>query len=204
MTSNIGARDIATTTTLGFGDTGSTGLSKDEIESRVMSELKKHFRPEFLNRVDETVVFNALADDELLGIVDLMMRDLRNRMIEQGMSIELSDSARKLLAKVGTDPIYGARPLRRAIQTMIEDKLAEELLANKWKPGEIVLVEVDKKGEKLKFKHTKGEIPEPSYRETLSQETPHEQWFENPSHSRGAEGGLGDSEAPRLHAGSES
>lgn len=206
MTSNIGARDIATTTTLGFGDTGNEGLSSDEIESRVMSELKKHFRPEFLNRVDETVVFNALSDDELLSIVDLMMRDLRNRMIEQGMSIELADSARKLLAKVGTDPIYGARPLRRAIQTMIEDKLAEELLANKWKPGEIVLVEADKKGEKLKFKHTKGEIPEPVYRETLNQEAQHEQWFSNPADNRGSGAGtsLGDSKAPRLRAGSES
>lgn len=204
MTSNIGARDIAQTTTLGFGDTSAAGLSNDEIKSRVMSELKKHFRPEFLNRVDETVVFNALTENELLDIVDLMMQDLRNRMIEQGMSIDLSESARKLLAKEGTNAIYGARPLRRAIQTMIEDPLAEELLANKWKPGEIALVQTNKKGDKLTFKHTKGEIPEPKYRETMSQETVHDTWFENPQASFHTGLEAGDSEPPRLHAGSDS
>lgn len=206
MTSNIGARDIAKTTTLGFGDTSTSGLSNDEIKSRVMSELKKHFRPEFLNRVDETVVFNALSDEDLLQIVDLMMNDLRNRMIEQGMSIDLSDSAKKLLAKEGADTIYGARPLRRAIQTMIEDPLAEELLANKWKPGEIALVETNKKGDKLAFKHTKGEIPAPMFRETMSQETSHETWFENPVQGHGGNGSSSTkgSGSPRLKAGSES
>lgn len=181
MTSNIGARDIAQTTTFGFGDTAQSGLSNDEIKSRVMSELKKHFRPEFLNRVDETVVFSALAEDELLQIVDLMMEDLRNRMIEQGMSIELTNEVRALLAHEGTDTVYGARPLRRAIQTLIEDPLAEELLANKWKPGEIAQVQTNKKGDKITFKHTKGKIPEPKFRETMSQEITHEKWFDAPA-----------------------
>ena len=162
MTSNIGAREIATTTTMGFSAAGSNGLSDKEINSRVMSELKKLFRPEFLNRVDEIVVFKSLTTEQLRGIVDLMVIDLRDRMIKNGMSIELTDAARDLIAKEGTDPIYGARPLRRAIQTMIEDQLAEELLQAKWKPGDVILVDSD--GEKLTFTRTEGTIPQLSKR----------------------------------------
>jgi ATP-dependent Clp protease ATP-binding subunit ClpC len=173
MTSNIGARDIAQTTTLGFaGD--SNGLSDKEIHSRVMGELKKLFRPEFLNRVDEIVVFKSLTTPQLRGIVDLMVSDLRNRLIANGMSIELTDAARDLVAKRGTDKIYGARPLRRAIQTMIEDPLAEELLEGKWAAGDIV--KVDAAGDELTFTKTQGEIPAPTERVHMDGPQAHESW----------------------------
>lgn len=173
MTSNIGARDIAQTTTLGFaGD--SNGLSDKEINSRVMGELKKLFRPEFLNRVDEIVVFKSLTTPQLRGIVDLMVSDLRNRLIANGMSIELTDAARDLVAKRGTDKIYGARPLRRAIQTMIEDPLAEELLEGKWAAGDIVKVDVS--GDELTFTKTEGEIPAPTERVHMDGPQARESW----------------------------
>jgi ATP-dependent Clp protease ATP-binding subunit ClpC len=160
MTSNIGARDIAQTTSFGF--TGSSnGLSDKEINSRVMGELKKLFRPEFLNRVDEIVVFKSLTSQQLRGIVDLMVAELRNRLITNGMSIELTDAARDYVAKKGTDKIYGARPLRRAIQTLIEDPLSEELLEGKWVAGDIIQVDATGEGEdeKLTFAKGEGEIP---------------------------------------------
>ena len=165
MTSNIGAREIAHTSTLGFSADGGAGLSDKEIQSRVMSELKKLFRPEFLNRVDEIVVFKSLTGEQLRGIVELMVADLRDRLIAQGMSIELTDAARDLVAKQGADPVYGARPLRRAIQTLIEDPLSEELLQGGWSAGDIV--QVDSDGEKLTFTKTRGLIPEPRHRETM-------------------------------------
>ncbi len=166
MTSNIGARDIAQTTTMGFSAQGASGLSDKEITSRVTSELKKHFRPEFLNRVDEIVVFKSLTDEQLRGIVELMVSDLRERLIAQGMSIELTDAARALVAKEGADPIYGARPLRRAIQTLIEDPLSEELLQGRWHSGDII--KVDAAGDSLTFERTTGTIPEPRHRESLA------------------------------------
>jgi ATP-dependent Clp protease ATP-binding subunit ClpC len=157
MTSNVGAREIAQTSPMGFTSAGDRGLSDKEIKSRVEGELKHLFRPEFLNRVDEVVVFKSLTDEQLRDIVDLMVVDLRNRLIAQGMSIELTDAARDLVAREGTDPIYGARPLRRAIQTLIEDPLAEELLVGGWHAGEIILVDVE--DDKLVFSHGTGEIP---------------------------------------------
>ena len=166
MTSNIGARDIAQTTTMGFSAQGAGGLSDKEIESRVMTELKKHFRPEFLNRVDEVVVFKSLTGEQLRDIVELMIADLRDRLVAEGMSIELTDAARDLVAKQGADPVYGARPLRRAIQTLIEDPLSEELLQGLWHKGEII--RVDEKDGALVFEHTAGEIPAPRRRETMT------------------------------------
>ena len=163
MTSNIGARDIAQTTTMGFGGSGS-GLSDKEINSRVMSELKKLFRPEFLNRVDEVVVFKSLTPKQLRGIVDLMVMDLRRRLYTQGMSIELTDAARDLVAERGTDKIYGARPLRRSIQTLIEDELAEEMLRGKWQAGDIIYVDVAEDGEGLTFTKGAGQIAPPEER----------------------------------------
>ena len=163
MTSNIGARDIAQTTTMGFGGSGS-GLSDKEINSRVMSELKKLFRPEFLNRVYEVVVFKSLTSKQLRGIVDLMVMDLRRRPYTQGMSIELTNAARDLVAERGTDKIYGARPLRRSIQTLIEDQLAEEMLSGKWQAGDIIYVDVSEDGESLTFTKGAGQIAPPEER----------------------------------------
>ena len=170
MTSNIGARDIAQTTTMGFSAQGAAGLSDKEITSRVMSELKKHFRPEFLNRVDEVVVFKSLTPEQLRGIVELMVADLRERLIAQGMSIELTDAARGFVSKEGADPVYGARPLRRAIQTLVEDPLSEELLQGLWHRGEII--RVDEKDGALVFEHATGEIPAPRRREHLMSPDP--------------------------------
>ena len=169
MTSNIGAREIARTNTMGFSSEGSKGLSDKEITSRVMSELKRGFRPEFLNRVDEIVVFKSLSTEQLRGIVDLMVLELRDRLIANGMSIELTEAAKDLIAKDGTDPVYGARPLRRTIQSMIEDPLSEELLSGQWTAGDIVAVDVDAEGKKLVFTKTTGIIPEPRKKETMAQ-----------------------------------
>jgi ATP-dependent Clp protease ATP-binding subunit ClpC len=161
MTSNIGAREIAQTSPMGFTSQGDDGLSDKEIRSRVEGELKKLFRPEFLNRVDEIVVFKSLTSEQLRQIVELMVSDLRRRLVAQGMSIELSDEARDFVAKKGTDKIYGARPLRRAIQTLIEDPLAEELLQGAYGPGTVIGVDVEEQdGEKkLVFSKREGEIP---------------------------------------------
>lgn len=169
MTSNIGAREIARTDIMGFSSEGSKGLSDKEITSRVMSELKRGFRPEFLNRVDEIVVFKSLSTEQLRGIVDLMVLELRDRLIANGMSIELTEAAKDLIAKDGTDPVYGARPLRRTIQSMIEDPLSEELLSGQWAAGDIVAVDVDAEGKKLVFTKTTGVIPEPRKKETMAQ-----------------------------------
>ncbi len=165
MTSNVGAREIAKPGAMGFGST-SGQLSDDEIKSRAMGELKKLFRPEFINRVDEIVVFKSLTSEQIRGIVDLLVINLRNRLIGQGMSIELTDAAKDLLAKEGTDPIYGARPLRRAIQTHVEDPLAEQLLSGGWSAGDIVQVDVGEDG-KLAFTKTAGAIPERTEREHM-------------------------------------
>jgi ATP-dependent Clp protease ATP-binding subunit ClpC len=156
MTSNVGARDIAQTGTIGFGAGGAGGLSDREIKQRVTGELKKLFRPEFLNRIDEVVVFKSLTPEQLRRIVDLMVGELRGRLIGQGMSIELTDAARDLVAKEGTDPVYGARPLRRAIQTLVEDPLAEQMLEGEWSTGDII--EVDAVDGKLTFGKGAGHI----------------------------------------------
>ena len=170
MTSNVGAREIAKPNAMGFGsDVGH--LSDVEIRSRAMSELKKLFRPEFLNRVDEIVVFKSLTSEQIRGIVDLMVSELRNRLIAEGMSIELTDAAKDLVAREGTDPIYGARPLRRALQTLIEDPLSEQLLQATWKTGDIVLA--DAEDGKIIFRKGEGEIPAPTKREHM--ELPHAQ-----------------------------
>ena len=171
MTSNVGARDISETQTLGFSTDPSAGLSDKEIRGRVMGELKKLFRPEFLNRVDEIIVFKSLSDDELVQIVRLMVADLRERMVAMGMSINLTDAACALIAKNGTDRVFGARPLRREIQSKLEDPLSEQILEGKWSAGSIVDVDVDETGEKLVFVAGQGEIPAPRKRDSIARET---------------------------------
>lgn len=177
MTSNIGAREIAQTAPMGFSSQGNGGLSDKEIRSRVEGELKRLFRPEFLNRVDEIVVFKSLSAEQLRGIVDIMVGDLRRRLISNGMSIELTDAARDFIAKEGTDPIYGARPLRRAIQTLIEDPLSEELLMGQWASGDIVLVDSD--GSSLSFIKTTGDIPKLEERIHMEAPKARNSWTQN-------------------------
>ena len=168
MTSNVGARDIAATQTLGFSGVGE-GLSDKEINQRVMTELKKMFRPEFLNRIDEIIVFKSLTEEQLIQIVRLMVDDLRERMIAQNMSINLTDAACKVIVKEGTDKAMGARPLRRAIQRLLEDQLSEDILEGKWTSGSIVDVDADAEG-KLVFSAGEGEIPEPRKRDNIASE----------------------------------
>lgn len=168
MTSNVGAREITTTAPLGFSSSGATGLNDDEIKTRVMSEVKRLFRPEFLNRIDEIVVFKSLTEDEIVEIVNLMVADLRDRLIEQNMTINMSDAANRLIAKEGTDLSFGARPLRRAIQRLLEDPISEQILEGKWTSGSVI--DVDVEDEKLVFNQGTGSIPAPRKRDTIAQE----------------------------------
>ena len=159
MTSNVGAREIAQESNVGFGTTGENGLSSGEIRSRAMGELKRLFRPEFLNRIDDIVVFQKLTGEDLKSIAQLLVDDLRQRLIANGMNIELTDAAIDKIVAEGTDLTNGARPLRRAIQRLIEDPLSEELLAGEWGEGDTVLCDVA--DEKFVFSHGTGESPAP-------------------------------------------
>ena len=141
MTSNLGAAQISKNQTLGFslGDEG--GLTYDEMKERVMSELKKVFRPELLNRIDEVIVFHKLEKEEILRVVDLMMKRVREEMAKHGTVVELTDDARELLVEQGYDPAMGARPLRRAIQRLIEDPLADFILGRELTPSSTVVID---------------------------------------------------------------
>ncbi len=140
MTSNVGARLITDKKTLGFSsNTSEENSAKEEYETikkEVLAELKKQFRPEFINRVDEIIVFHKLTMIELEDIVDIMLKQVKERLEDQGMSIQVDKSAKDLIIKKGTDSNFGARPLRRAIQSILEDKLAEEILDGNIKPGD--------------------------------------------------------------------
>jgi ATP-dependent Clp protease ATP-binding subunit ClpC len=141
LTSNLGARDIVKGQTVGFSAQDASALSYDALKERVTGELKKAFRPEFLNRVDEVIVFHDLAPAEIEAIVDLLVSRLRDQLLVQGIGIRLTDAARTELAGKGFDPTLGARPLRRALQRYVEDPLSEQLLAGEWLPGETVVVD---------------------------------------------------------------
>jgi len=140
MTSNIGAGAISKNQTLGFTLGDEQGLSYDDMKSRVMSELKKVFRPELLNRIDEVIVFHKLAKEEIKSIVDLLLKHLREQMATHEVTIELTDEAKDLLVDQGYDPAMGARPLRRAIQRLIEDPLADFVLGRTLEPNSTILV----------------------------------------------------------------
>jgi ATP-dependent Clp protease ATP-binding subunit ClpC len=141
MTSNIGAATISKNQTLGFSVGDDSGLSYEEMKDRIMGELKKVFRPELLNRIDEVIVFHKLTKDEIMVIVDLMMKRLRDQMGQHEAAIELTESAKELLVEKGYDPTMGARPLRRAIQRFIEDPLADFVLGRELGQGSTILVD---------------------------------------------------------------
>jgi ATP-dependent Clp protease ATP-binding subunit ClpC len=148
MTSNIGASEIAKNTSIGFTVADETGMSYGDMKNRIMSDLKKVFRPEFLNRIDEVIVFHKLAKDEVKEIVDLMINRVRVQVAEHELQLELSDESKDLLVEKGWDPSMGARPLRRAIQRYIEDPLADEVLRQgPMVPGSTVVVERDASGD---------------------------------------------------------
>src|SRR3954452_4795825 len=142
MTSNIGASEIARNTPLGFsvGD-DDHGMTYDDMKNRVMGELKKVFRPEFLNRIDEVIVFHKLQKDEIKQIVDLLLRRIRQSLADRDLQLELTEGAEDFLVEKGWDPAMGARPLRRAIQRYIEDPLAGFVLRAELVPGGTVMVE---------------------------------------------------------------
>ena len=141
MTSNIGAGQISKNLSLGFNIGEEQGLSYEDMKGRVMGELKKVFRPELLNRIDEIIVFHKLERDEILQIVDLMMKRLRDQMATHGAAIELTHEAKELLVEEGYDPAMGARPLRRAIQRLIEDPLADFVLGRELGEGSTIVID---------------------------------------------------------------
>jgi ATP-dependent Clp protease ATP-binding subunit ClpC len=150
MTTNLGTRDI-TKGSLGFSAGADTRSDYDRMKNKVTDELKQHFRPEFLNRVDDIIVFPQLTQDEIVAIVDLEIAKLDKRLKDKDMGIELTIEAKNVLAKKGYDPVLGARPLRRTIQREIEDVLSEKILYGELKAGELVLVGSEGEGKGATF-----------------------------------------------------
>jgi ATP-dependent Clp protease ATP-binding subunit ClpC len=151
MTTNLGTRDISKGFSVGFAASGDTETNYARMKAKVQDELKQHFRPEFLNRVDDIIIFPALTEEEIVLIVDLMLVKLDERMHDKDMGLELTRSAKDLLAKRGYDPVMGARPLRRTIQREIEDVLSEKILFGDVRPGQIVLVDIEGEGDEATF-----------------------------------------------------
>jgi ATP-dependent Clp protease ATP-binding subunit ClpC len=142
MTSNIGAPEIARNTPLGFAvSDDETGITYEDMKNRIMGELKKVFRPEFLNRIDDVIVFHKLSRDEIKRIIDLLLLRIRESMAERELQLDLSDPMKELLVEKGWDPSMGARPLRRAIQRYIEDPLADFVLREEPESGSTVMVD---------------------------------------------------------------
>lgn len=142
MTSNIGARMITETKNLGFGSSENAMKDDKEIKNDVMNELKKHFRPEFLNRIDDIIVFQKLSEDDIKLIASKMLEQLTERVKQLGINLVVTEEAIAEIANEGYEPVYGARPLRRAITTKIEHKLSEYLLSGKVKSGDTVVLSV--------------------------------------------------------------
>jgi len=140
MTSNLGSREIQAAE----GD-------ETQVREAVLQELQDHFKPEFLNRIDDIVIFHQLTRDEIVKIIDVQLERLRKMLGDRGIQLVLDDSARELLASEGYDPTYGARPLKRAIQTLIQNPLAVKLLNGEVLPGQIVRVSAE--GDKMIFKN---------------------------------------------------
>ena len=151
MTTNLGTRDISKSLGLGFANSDDDLTNYERMKGKVSDELKTHFRPEFLNRIDDIIVFHQLTKDQIIQIVDLMIANLDERLRAKDMGIELTTAAKQLLAARGYDPLMGARPLRRTIQREIEDSLSERILFGELKAGEIIVVDVEGEGAEAKF-----------------------------------------------------
>ncbi|AXO34184.1 ATP-dependent Clp protease ATP-binding subunit [Micromonospora chalcea] len=143
LTTNLGTRDVAKAVSLGFQASEDSESNYDRMKQKVNDELKQHFRPEFLNRIDDTIVFHQLRQNEILSIVDIMIARIETQLRNKDMGLELTDNAKKYLAVKGFDPVLGARPLRRTIQRDIEDNLSERILFNELTPGQIVVVDCE-------------------------------------------------------------
>jgi ATP-dependent Clp protease ATP-binding subunit ClpC len=157
MTSNLGTADLRKAA-IGFQKT-SEALTYEKMKDKVNEALKQHFRPEFLNRIDEVIVFHELTREEVTQIVDLMIKRVREQLESQGLSLELTPAAKDLLARKGYDPTLGARPLRRAIQRLVEDPMSERILWKEFRAGETVIV--DAEGDEIVFRSIEGIEPPP-------------------------------------------
>ena len=163
MTTNLGTRDISKSLGLGFANSDDDQTNYERMKGKVSDELKTHFRPEFLNRIDDVIVFHQLTKDQIIQIVDLMIKNLDDRLQAKDMGIELTPAAKDLLAARGYDPLLGARPLRRTIQREIEDALSERILFGELKAGEIIVVDAEGEGTDAIFTFkgaTKAEMPD--------------------------------------------
>jgi ATP-dependent Clp protease ATP-binding subunit ClpC len=173
MTTNLGTRDISKSLSLGFINPNDSVGNYERMKAKVQDELKSHFRPEFLNRIDDIIVFHQLTETEIIQIVDLMIANLENRLKTKEMGIELTSAAKGILAKRGYDPLLGARPLRRTIQREIEDALSEKILFGELKSGQIVVIDVEGEegSEVFTFKGlTREKLPDTP--EDLTEESP--------------------------------
>jgi ATP-dependent Clp protease ATP-binding subunit ClpC len=157
MTSNLGTEYVRKGGTLGFLQQKADDEER-ESHDKIEKALKGAFRPEFLNRIDEIIMFSPLSIEEMEQIVDLQMNEVLERLSEHNIAVELTEAARGWLAKEGYDPAFGARPLRRAIQKYVESPMSVELLAGKFNDGATVQVDVDEKANKLIF-NTAQEVP---------------------------------------------
>jgi ATP-dependent Clp protease ATP-binding subunit ClpC len=166
LTTNLGTRDVAKAVSLGFQASEDSDSNYERMKQKVNDELKQHFRPEFLNRIDDTIVFHQLDEGEILQIVDIMIARIETQLRNKDMGLELTDPAKRYLAKKGFDPVLGARPLRRTIQREIEDNLSERILFNELRPGQIVVVDcegdpADIEQSKLVFRGAEKPVPVP-------------------------------------------
>jgi ATP-dependent Clp protease ATP-binding subunit ClpC len=175
MTSNVGARKIKSGTVLGFGSTDDTGSVQERIEGKLMEEVKKTFNPEFLGRVDEILIFNPLGREQVVQIVDILMRQSMERLAERRLRIQLTEAAKTFLIEKGFDPSAGARPLRRTIMKYVEDPLSDEMLRGTFKDGDAVRLDyeagketlsIEKIGTKKKSRTSEAEDGEEAHVET--------------------------------------
>ena len=153
LTTNLGTRDVAKAVSLGFQGSDSQESNYERMKQKVNDELKQQFRPEFLNRIDDTIVFHQLTPDQILRIVDLMVARIETQLRNKDMGLELTTNAKIWLSKKGWDPVMGARPLRRTIQREIEDSLSERILFNELRPGQIVVIDCE--GDPAQFEKAK-------------------------------------------------
>jgi len=163
MTSNLGTADLRKAG-IGFAKSEAS-VTYERMKEKVNDALKQHFRPEFLNRIDEVIVFHELTTVEITAIVDLMIKRVKEQLEGQGLGLELTPNAKLLLAEKGYDPTLGARPLRRAIQQMIEDPLSERILWKEFRVGETIVVDTEPDeengGQKIAFRSVEGFEPPP-------------------------------------------
>ncbi|MEM8899209.1 MAG: ATP-dependent Clp protease ATP-binding subunit [Bacteroidota bacterium] len=160
MTSNVGVRELKSFGTgVGFSTKSKQDQTDEMMRSTIEGAMKKVFRPEFLNRIDEVIIFNELEQEHIMEIIDLQLKDVFARIEEKGYKIKLSDTAKKFIAEKGFDKQFGARPLQRALQKYLEDPIADEILAGKTKPGDTLMVDYDEKKTEIKVKTQKGKAP---------------------------------------------